>query len=433
MKKFLKGLKVIGIALLSLVILTGIVLFIKINGKSITARIKIDGIEAYAKDVDKIEVPSEAKIIGLGEATHGNAEFQKLKLTLMQKLAANDGCRAIVIEMGFGDGLHLDAYVQGEEGTAEDVLVNVGYALYQTEEMVELLDWIRGYNGSASDADKIHIYGIDMQSISPESAYLATYCKENGIAGIETALRRLEELSDPMVEMEDDDREIYTEVEEAIKSAASDTNVSDYVNAMQALCAVFQNIDAPGYSEDPEAYGEYRDECMTRNLRWVLEKEEEAGHGKIMLTAHNGHLTKGEAISYGEHTFGNRLAEMYGDAYFVIGTEFFNANVNIHTAGTWDENYERKNHKFCSGDPLAYQAKNRKDGMYYLDFATVPKKSTKLYEQIHSEIPMGAVGEGYSIYFYLFQTFRENMIPAECYDAVIYVYDATPIHVIESK
>lgn len=79
---------------------------------------------------------------------------------------------------------------------------------------------------------------------------------------------------------------------------------------------------------------------------------------------------------------------------------------------------------------MAYQAKNRKDGMYYLDFATVPKESTKLYDQIHKETSMGSVGEGYSIYFYLFQTFRESMVPADCYDAVIYVYDATPIEMI---
>ena len=62
-----------------------------------------------------------------------------------------------------------------------------------------------------------------------------------------------------------------------------------------------------------------------------------------------------------------------------MGTEFYNTCVNVHTAGTYDDEYERANHDYCSDDLLAYQAQYFDGGRYCLDFASVDKTHKKVY------------------------------------------------------
>ena len=40
--------------------------------------------EKYAVTVEDISIPEQAKIVALGEATHGNQEFQQLKLDVFK-------------------------------------------------------------------------------------------------------------------------------------------------------------------------------------------------------------------------------------------------------------------------------------------------------------------------------------------------------------
>lgn len=53
----------------------------------------VDGVEFK----DDIVIPEGKRIIALGEATHGNKEFQELKLNVFKKLVEENGVRAFVI------------------------------------------------------------------------------------------------------------------------------------------------------------------------------------------------------------------------------------------------------------------------------------------------------------------------------------------------
>ena len=44
----------------------------------------INEFEKYAVTVEDISIPEQAKIVALGEATHGNQEFQQLKLDVFK-------------------------------------------------------------------------------------------------------------------------------------------------------------------------------------------------------------------------------------------------------------------------------------------------------------------------------------------------------------
>ena len=52
----------------------------------------------YAASVSELTVPDEAQIVALGEATHGNKEFQQLRLKVFQVLVEKYGVRAFALE-----------------------------------------------------------------------------------------------------------------------------------------------------------------------------------------------------------------------------------------------------------------------------------------------------------------------------------------------
>ena len=58
--------------------------------------------EQYTDAIEDIVIPDDVRIIGFGEATHGNSEFQKLKKDVFEALIKNENVRVFVLEGDFG-------------------------------------------------------------------------------------------------------------------------------------------------------------------------------------------------------------------------------------------------------------------------------------------------------------------------------------------
>ncbi len=109
----------------------------------------------YAVAVSDITVPDGAQIIALGEATHGNREFQQLRLDVFRVLSEKYGVRAFALEGDFGGCEAIDRYIHGGDGTAAEALSATGFAIYRTDEMESLAEWMRSYNASAAEGEDI--------------------------------------------------------------------------------------------------------------------------------------------------------------------------------------------------------------------------------------------------------------------------------------
>ena len=105
----------------------------------------------YAGQVSDITIPDETRIIALGEATHGNAEFQQLKLEVFQIMVENYGVRSFALEADYGCCETANRYIHGGEGTAAQAASALGFQIYQTNEMANLLSWMRAYNENVSE------------------------------------------------------------------------------------------------------------------------------------------------------------------------------------------------------------------------------------------------------------------------------------------
>ena len=140
----------------------------------------------------------------------------------------------------------------------------------------------------------------------------------------------------------------------------------------------------------------------------------------MMITGHNGHI--GYAGNF-VRTMGSFIRDELGDAYFTIGTDYFITSCNMP-----DSSGKRSDHRFVSGDILAYQAKDL--GTYYLDFSGVGKDSD-VYRYINGPIYTGSLGEGYSILNMILQdTVRIYCEPDYLYDSMIFVYECTPLNLL---
>ena len=142
----------------------------------------------------------------------------------------------------------------------------------------------------------------------------------------------------------------------------------------------------------------------------------------IYITGHNGHMGTNKLYYT---TMGQNIKEEFGDKYYIIGTDYYKTTCNI-TNGEG-----RGNYKFCSADPMAYQAKAF-DNMYCIRFSDVLDKSAgETYETISQPMNVGSLGESYTPMMHFMPTsHRVNMEVYKGFDAMIYVYKATPIKVL---
>ena len=384
------------------------------------ARKKLNGIEAHQKRIEQIAVPETVRIVALGEATHGNREFQELKKTVLAHLVETGGVRAFALEADFGEGLYIDAYIHGGDGTAEDAVRLLSYPIYHTESMVELVRWMRDYNDRASDAQKLSFYGIDLQNPPCSARYLIERTED------ETAKEALLPLTEKKLSLSDPAVQNAFAAVKELQDTLSDPLAA---RAAENLMRCYEMYST--YGDDRGGLFAFRDRCMADTVAWIGEREAEKGNARILLAAHNDHIARNGFG--GIDSMGSLLAERYGAAYMAIGTDYFRTDCNI------PDGAGRKNHRFYSANPLAAQARLLADGRYYLDFADVTERDGDVYRAVHSAAAMGDLGEdrytplnGLLMLVYPKLT-RRTAVPAKLYDAMILVDRATPLSLLDGK
>lgn len=258
----------------------------------------------YAVPVSELCVPDEAQIVAPGEATHGNREFQQLRLDVFKVLAEKYGVRAFALEGDFGGCEAIDRYIHGEGGTAEEALSATGFAIYRTEEMKDLLEWMRSYNTSCAEGDDLRFYGFDMEQRSRSFGYLLEELKKEDI---DTA--DFEKMWNSEAGTYADGYTVEQRIE--IINAVKEQLPSDDARAIQFAQVLLQNIELGKYINDSGELNAHRDRMMAENTLWILKRESARGNSRIMISGHNNHIMQCE--NAGTPVLGSLLAEELGD------------------------------------------------------------------------------------------------------------------------
>lgn len=352
---------------------------------------------------------TDATVLGLGEATHGNAEFQQLRRQLIGKLPQ---FRAVVLEDDYGTVAGVNDYVQGGPGTAAEAAERFGFAINRTAEMAELLAWLREQNAGRSPSAWIELIGIDVQRYEA-SKQIAL----EALATVDPA--RATELRQELAALTDDPSasrhaEAAIPALDRLLQALTEADAPRLRTARNAAQALRQAAELD--TAEGAGYAATRAEIMFDNLRRTVETQRARGNSHTLMFGHNGHLDRTSA-AYRHDDLGALAAAHWGDKYRVIGTEFVRSTfVTGERGDRWQVSMSRRT-------PLRGMFAGTEVG--YLEIAAADGANREL---LGRPVRMSSAGERFHRWQARLPMLNSvRMVPDESYDALIMVDRATPV------
>ena len=107
-------------------------------------------------------IVGDARVVALGEATHGTREFFQLKHRMVEFLATQMGFTIFTIEANMPEAYKLNDYVLHGKGDPKALLRGMYFWTWQTEEVLAMVEWMREFNQSGKG--HIEFTGFDMQT-----------------------------------------------------------------------------------------------------------------------------------------------------------------------------------------------------------------------------------------------------------------------------
>lgn len=393
----------------------------------------LDNAEENISTVDTMNIPDDVKVIGLGEATHGNVEFQELKQQVFETLVKNENVRVFVLEGDFGGGQQINNYILHGEGSAEAAVNSLDYPIYKTQQMIDLIEWMYDYNETVKKDEKIRFYGNDMQRYDFSKKNLLDYYAVVDKAAADKYSDQLKHVSNET--MRDLTTEQLEKVDKTIKDILQDlqSNEAKYLEHSSSDEFAFATAYAQNMKQrtqlflSEENYTNLRDQYLAENLQWIMEYEKKRGNEKVFFSGHNGHVEKTSASPAGYKSMGNYLDEEYGTKYFAIGTDFINSKFQAKN----DDSGNRKTFTVKNHHDLVDAFSEVEPNTFYVDFEK-SRESDKLSKILSSEQKMANIGDDFRSWYKLLKMFYTiEMVPNQAYDGVIIVKNATPTKVIE--
>jgi erythromycin esterase len=116
-----------------------------------------------------------ARIVSLGEATHGTREFFQLKHRLLELCVSELGFTLFGIEASYPESLRVNDYVLRGTGNPAEAVAGMRFWTWDTEEVLALIEWMRAWN--ETHERKVKFYGFDMQSPTEAALGVVDYLK----------------------------------------------------------------------------------------------------------------------------------------------------------------------------------------------------------------------------------------------------------------
>jgi erythromycin esterase len=293
----------------------------------------------------------EARLVSLGEATHGTHEFFQMKHRLVEFLVEEMGFTELAIEAYWPQADLINDYVHTGRGDIEELIAGLGYWPWRTEEMRNLIEWMRDYNARRGEAPPISFSGFDMQNVklalNMVVAYFETVAPESAdwAWGQYDCYRPYQDYTWQQVSYGQQPAETKAACRQNLQAVHD--NLSDhrvayegrsspeaFANALQGARLVLQNEAMAAVTEEGDFMTRERinrrDQAMAENVSWLLDQA--GSSAKIILWAHNAHIQTTEWVFRGvSYTpMGVHLREVYAEEMLVFGFSFYTGSFNAY-------------------------------------------------------------------------------------------------------
>jgi erythromycin esterase len=358
----------------------------------------------------------DAKIVSLGEGTHGTSEFFKIKHRIIKYLAEEMGFTVFAIEANMPESKLLNDYILNGKGDAKKLLAGLYFWTWNTKEVLDMIEWMREFN--VSGKGRIEFWGFDMQLPNVAINNVEDFLKEYDPTYLNKAKENYKNLIVPLNEMRKlkppaDDilfkqslnaNEVYNYVLNNKKSYEKKIEKNKVEWMIMNAKIVLQSVEYKMQNKTS------RDESMANNAEWILNQFPK--NTKMVLWAHNGHVSKmGSDL---RRPMGYYLDQKYGKNMIVFGFGFnegtYTAVGNMGLAA-----YSTSKSHPGSLEWILHSADKER---MILDLRKIPK--SPLFAILKDEIEFRSIGA-----IAKDEAFYKTKILDE-YDAIIYFDKSTP-------
>jgi protein-L-isoaspartate(D-aspartate) O-methyltransferase len=299
----------------------------------------------------------DARVVLLGEATHGSSEFYRMRTRITQQLILRRGFRAVAIEGDWPDATAVDRYVRGKPARPRTWVPFARFPtwMWRNTETQQLIEWLRAYNTEAGAEKHVRFAGLDLYSMYTSAYEVVRYLDRVDPEAARAARERYGRLTpwqhDPaaygraalvgrMVSCEQDVVAMLRELlGKRIEYSAQDGD--EFFDAAQnaRVVAGAERYYRAMYYGAAESWN-LRDTHMFDTLRWLLAHAGE--DSRIVVWEHNSHIGDAaatEMAARGEHNVGQLCRKAFGDEVFAVG--FGTDHGTVAAAHGWGEPMER--------------------------------------------------------------------------------------------
>jgi erythromycin esterase-like protein len=313
-----------------------------------------------------LEMVGGARLVLLGEATHGTHEFYRARAEITRRLVREKGFAAVAVEADWPDAYRVNRWVRGSGGDRDADRALGGFRrfpqwMWRNTDVVRLVEWLREHNAAIADERaRVGFYGLDMYSmftsieaviryldgVDPEAAGRARRrygCFERAggdpqAYGYAAELGMTEECHDEAVRQLQELRERAAALPphpDGDERFAAEQNARLVKNAEEHYRSMFR----PGVSS-----WNLRDRHMADTLDALAAHLGTDGvEPKVVVWEHNSHLGDSRATEMGargEWNVGQLARERHGDAVRLVG--FTTHHGSVTAASDWNAPAERK-------------------------------------------------------------------------------------------
>jgi erythromycin esterase len=260
-----------------------------------------------------------ARIVALGDATHGTHEFFATKQPLIESLVLDHGFRTIAFEGPYAEFEAIRRYVASGEGNAEAAMTMVDYFFWYTDEVMEIIEWARAQNAGGLQPP-IEIAGVDVAhphaAANEVLAYVAGSSIEKSVVGRFECLMQFEArpwLYSGGGGCHESIAAVRTLLETTRAELVARTSIDAFERALHAARVVEQG------EETLVSDQANRDSAMAENISWL----EGRSDGGVIVWGHNEHFGKRSYELFAGKVMtsaGEILDAHYGDSYVAIAT-----------------------------------------------------------------------------------------------------------------
>jgi erythromycin esterase-like protein len=282
----------------------------------------------------------DARIVLLGEASHGTHEFYAARAAITRRLIEKHGFNIVAVEGDWPDIARIDDYVRHNAPRPQrgDPFLRFPTWMWRNEEVLGFADWLRQHNAGVPEAARASMRGLDVYSLGESIHAVVAYLDAHDPAAAAEARRRYGRLT----RWQDEPQEYGQAVQHGHLAGCEEAVVAQ----LRELLAQRMQLIAHDGAKDGEAYFDaeqnarivraaesyyramyrgggaswnLRDRHMFDTVQRLMAHRKDA---RAVIWAHNSHVGNASATAMGwrgEFNIGQLLRTSYGDEAVLIG------------------------------------------------------------------------------------------------------------------